>query len=263
MGLVLLVLLCRCFGLLFECRCRRLRILRQHRCLAERRSQRRVLDAELIDQGAALFPSPIGLVSRLQGCVEQLGSRLEELYMLVAAFAECPLRLSVLFCALAVAQLAPAIAAPGAVWAARRLGWLLRRRAWLGHAWRRHSSWSIVDGVAEAGGQLARHGMHEGVWRGKNVLHGLLGRRRRCWLLLLLVLLLLLRRGRLLLLLLLGGVVGGCLALLCGACGLGNGGGLISEAHGRLRLLQMNIIWVLRRILLLLEALPAVGLLKR
>ena len=91
----------------------------------ERRAKRRVLDPELINDGTALLPPPVGLVRRRKRGIQELGARFKRLDMskrrtktmrhpwsiqiarhglLLSPFAECALSLSVLFGSLALAQ---------------------------------------------------------------------------------------------------------------------------------------------------------------
>ena len=95
---------------------------RQHLSLAQCRTQRSVLDAQLVDERTALLPSAIRLVCRGEGSIQKLRARLESLKMsgrkvqhslrhdtshsLVATLAECTLGLAVLLGPLARAELA-------------------------------------------------------------------------------------------------------------------------------------------------------------
>ena len=95
---------------------------RQHLSLAQCRTQRSVLDAQLVDERTALLPSAIRLVCRGEGGIQELRARLESLNMsgrmvqhrlrhdishsLVATLAECTLGLAILLRALTRAELA-------------------------------------------------------------------------------------------------------------------------------------------------------------
>jgi hypothetical protein len=53
----------------------------QLRLLAQRSTQRSVLDAQLIDEGTTLLPAPVRFVGGGQGGVEELRTGLERLYV--------------------------------------------------------------------------------------------------------------------------------------------------------------------------------------